>query len=97
MSINYCRRKVTKDGKEDYCCKPIKTRAGNALQWCDECRARLPFWPADDAPAAPTMPQNASPGGLPEQGVSPAIEEPAPPVAPEKSPSDGDGWAQVQP
>jgi len=45
---NFCRREIQEDGE------PVKTcdkaiRRVNALDWCQDCRARLPFWPADDA------------------------------------------------
>lgn len=47
---NFCRREIQKDGE------PVKTcdkaiRRVNPLDWCQDCRARLPFWPTGDAPA----------------------------------------------
>lgn len=45
-SYNYCRRRIDKDdGQYIYCGKKI-VRV-NALDWCPECRKRLPFWPTD--------------------------------------------------
>lgn len=48
-TFKLCRREpVEKEGQAVvYCAKPIKTP--NASNWCDECRQRLPFWPAGDA------------------------------------------------
>lgn len=42
-----CRRDRADFGAAPvYCCAPIKTP--NVLNWCDDCRARLPLWPASD-------------------------------------------------
>lgn len=44
MEYTLCRRDRAELGQQhDYCCKSIKTK--NALNWCDDCRARLPMWP----------------------------------------------------
>jgi hypothetical protein len=54
MSSQYklCRREV-ESAPSGYCARPINTPT--ALAWCDECRKRLPSWPADDTdkPATP--------------------------------------------
>jgi hypothetical protein len=39
MAANYCRREIA--GKP---CGRAIARA-NALDWCPECRSRLPLWP----------------------------------------------------
>lgn len=41
MEIRYCRRDV--NGRP---CHQKIARA-NAMDWCEEHRARLPFWPTD--------------------------------------------------
>lgn len=54
-----CRRELQDFGElKKFCSKPI-SRA-NDLDWCDECRSRLPFWPLDrcefcSTPAAITV------------------------------------------
>ena len=40
--VEYCRKSKTKEGKDDFCGQKI-TKA-NVLNWCEECRKRLPFW-----------------------------------------------------
>ncbi len=41
--IKYCRREIVEGSP---CMKKITTP--NALNWCADCRARLPLWPADN-------------------------------------------------
>ena len=45
----YCRRTITKHGREDVCGNRIVKV--NPLDWCEDCRARLPFWPTSDEAA----------------------------------------------
>jgi hypothetical protein len=40
-----CRRDVGPIGELRYCGKSIGKR--NRLNWCEECRARLPYWPVE--------------------------------------------------
>lgn len=48
MAINYCRRETYNERGDvaKVCMKPI-TKV-NALNWCQECRERLPLWPRDE-------------------------------------------------
>lgn len=43
-----CRRDIGEIGEKKYCAKPIKTK--HRLNWCDDCLARLPYWPVDAKP-----------------------------------------------
>lgn len=49
-----CRRDLAEIGEaRRYCAKPIDdtTRSRNPLEWCADCRARLPIWPTGEQPA----------------------------------------------
>ena len=46
-----CRREVVRPSGEVGPHNATITKK-NALNWCEGCRASLPFWPADDAPKA---------------------------------------------
>ena len=60
MANYYCKRIIREhdDGRlPDLCMRGFDKITGNPLGWCDECRKRLPIWPANDPPAAPvTLP-----------------------------------------
>lgn len=44
----YCRREIeARKLTSLYCMNPIETL--NALDWCNDCRKRLPLWPKDDS------------------------------------------------
>lgn len=45
-----CRRDLAGLGAVRYCARPIKTP--NPSNWCDDCRSRLPLWPASKEVAA---------------------------------------------
>ena len=50
-----CRRDLADIGATPvYCAKPIKRQ--NVLDWCPDCRKRLPFWPPNDEPAPAAVP-----------------------------------------
>ena len=41
-----CRRNLADIGAHpNYCCKPINKQ--NPMDWCEECRVRLPIWPQE--------------------------------------------------
>ena len=44
--INYCRREKSSDGVKFSPCGE-KIEKTNALNWCQDCRKNLPFWPRD--------------------------------------------------
>jgi len=53
-NIVLCRRDLADFGQPaKYCCKPVEVR--NALGWCEEDRARLPLWPADEIQSGGTV------------------------------------------
>lgn len=45
--IIYCRREITQDDNGSKPCG-LFIEEVNALQWCNECRKRLPFWPEEE-------------------------------------------------
>lgn len=47
-AINYCRREITAGESSRLCMNRIAKT--NVLEWCEPCRERLPFWPADAQP-----------------------------------------------
>ena len=50
--FNICRRQLNDEGEAvKYCTGRINK--ANALDWCDKCRERLPFWPAGESVAKP--------------------------------------------
>ena len=45
-AVVLCRRDLSDFGAAPrYCSKSIKSR--NALNWCPDCRERLPIWPTE--------------------------------------------------
>jgi len=59
MAEKYCRREIgtysNAVGRTDTRLCMRRVSRVNPLNWCDECRKRLPLWPADDPPAPATL------------------------------------------
>lgn len=77
MTHVLCRRDRAEIGQPKLlCCKPITRR--NTLDWCEQCRARLPLWPQLDRVEGEEILRDLR-YGTPDDGGTAAEREVLPP------------------